>query len=180
MAENGKDWITPLAVIGGLTALAVGAVKTFYKKSKDEEVEEGKFGEEGTILATKTFSVAIISKDGSSGGGETSEPSELTPANVVLGTANFHALVVKASEVFKLETGIAPAFIPAYVLLTPSKSAYNYGETVKVEAKTYLTNEYVFQYWDVDGEWLGTANPMNYLVLNNHILTAHFREKEAY
>ncbi|MBU1067179.1 hypothetical protein KKE60_05300 [Patescibacteria group bacterium] len=61
-----------------------------------------------------------------------------------------------------------------WVTKTPDKTRYNYGEIV-----TLLANKapgYRFNYWDVDGEWLSTDNPINFAVFADHTVTAHFTE----
>jgi len=54
----------------------------------------------------------------------------------------------------------------------PSKPLYDYGEVVKLTA--HALYDYIFQYWDCDGEFLDTRNPINFMVTADHTLTAHF------
>lgn len=58
----------------------------------------------------------------------------------------------------------------------PDKTRYSYGEIVKLTAYPY--SGYVFWYWDCDGEVLDTTNPINFMVMADHTLTAYFREVE--
>jgi len=59
-----------------------------------------------------------------------------------------------------------------YVTKSPDKPTYSEGETVVLTATP--ASGYRFSYWDCDGEWLGSANPISFLVMASHTLTAHF------
>jgi len=59
-----------------------------------------------------------------------------------------------------------------WVTKEPDKATYSYGEMVKLTA--HNAPGYRFSYWDVDGEWLSSYSPINYMVLADHTVTAHF------
>ncbi|GAJ24140.1 unnamed protein product, partial [marine sediment metagenome] len=58
------------------------------------------------------------------------------------------------------------------VFKEPNKTRYAYGEIVKLTADPYSGHR--FTYWDVDGEYLDYINPINFIVLADHTVTAHF------
>ncbi|GAI73820.1 unnamed protein product, partial [marine sediment metagenome] len=35
---------------------------------------------------------------------------------------------------------------------------------------------YALDHWDCDGEWMGTATSLNFMVLASHTLTANYRK----
>ena len=54
----------------------------------------------------------------------------------------------------------------------PSKSLYSYGEIIKLTARA--ASGYRFAYWDKDGAYLSSYNPVTTAVLSSHRITAHF------
>ena len=59
MAVKEKDWVTPVAIVGGGAAMLVGAVLLLRKPKKPEEVEEGEWAEATTVLARQEFQVVV-------------------------------------------------------------------------------------------------------------------------
>lgn len=55
---------------------------------------------------------------------------------------------------------------------SPDKDRYAYGEIVKLTAHPVPGR--TFDYWTVNGEWLGYSNPINFMVTGNYTVTAHF------
>ncbi len=53
-----------------------------------------------------------------------------------------------------------------------NSNQYAYGAVVSITAQP--ASGYQFAYWDADGENLGNANPINFAVMRNHTVTAHF------
>jgi len=80
---------------------------------------------------------------------------------------------------FTLTTSTEPAV--GYVTKKPDKDLYESGERVKLTAflKSQYADKYIFQSWWVDDEFLDTANPINFIVMASHHLTAYFLEIEA-
>ncbi len=72
---------------------------------------------------------------------------------------------------FTLSVRVRP-LAGGWVTKEPDKARYSYGEIVKLTARN--APGYRFDYWDVDGEWLDTANSINFMVMASHTLTAHF------
>ncbi|MBA7667987.1 hypothetical protein ES703_76089 [subsurface metagenome] len=59
------------------------------------------------------------------------------------------------------------------VTKNPNKPRYSLGEIVQVTAEGRLGRD--FDYWTLEtGEYLDTANPINFMVMASHTLTAHF------
>jgi len=70
----------------------------------------------------------------------------------------------------------ADPVIGGWVVLEPDKGEYAFGEIVRLTAKESPSLGYKFRYWDCDGAWLDTTNPLNFLVAADHTLTAHFKQ----
>jgi len=59
------------------------------------------------------------------------------------------------------------------VLRDPDKTRYALGEVVKLTAEPYSGHR--FTLWDVDGQFLDYSNPINFMVMAEHTVTAHFK-----
>jgi len=76
-----------------------------------------------------------------------------------------------AAETLVLTLNSDPIY-GGWITISPNKTRYAYGEIIVCQAHRIWP--WNFQYWDVDGEWIGDAETINFMILNNHVLTAHF------
>lgn len=61
-----------------------------------------------------------------------------------------------------------------YVTKDPNKDRYAYGEIVKLTATAIWPREFDYWYLKETNEWLSSGNPINFMVLANHIVVAKF------
>lgn len=76
-----------------------------------------------------------------------------------------------AGETLTLTLNSDP-FYGGWITISPNKTRYAYGEIIVCQAHRIWP--WNFKYWDVDGEWMGDAEVINLMILNNYVLTAHF------
>ena len=99
--------------------------------------------------------------------------ASLTYAWVLLDTVSFTVTVAPVPQ-FYLTLVVEP-FAWGTIDINPENPQLKYGEGQIVELTAiYDPAWYAFSYWDVDGEWLGTSNPINFMVMADHTITAHF------
>ncbi len=79
--------------------------------------------------------------------------------------------ITKVAAGFTLTVASSPSGTGS-VKKEPDKASYSSGEIVKLTATP--ASGYKFSYWDCDGESMGTTNPINFMVLASHKVTAHF------
>ena len=81
-------------------------------------------------------------------------------------------------ETYTLTTAVATPAV-GWVSKSPDKNRYAFGEIVTITAHldNWASGSYRFSYWDCDDEWLDSYSPINFMVSDNHTLTAHFRLK---
>ena len=56
----------------------------------------------------------------------------------------------------------------------PSKDLYYYGEIVKLTANPFVGSSFSYWYLKETNEWLDSSNPINFMVLANHVVVAKF------
>ncbi len=76
-------------------------------------------------------------------------------------------------EQYTLELASEP-FIGGNIIDEPDKPYYSYGEIVKLTADPFSWLGYRFSHWTFDGEWMGTANPINLMMTRSGRVTAYF------
>jgi len=94
---------------------------------------------------------------------------------VIKGEGIYSDAVLWDAYTMNMEFHLITVASPSYrgkVVRFPDKATYSLGEVVKLTATPSPGNR--FTYWDVDGEWLDTRNPINFAVFADHTVTAHF------
>ena len=86
----------------------------------------------------------------------------------------FYENIIKVVEEYTLTTKVSPTGA-GRITKEPDKTKYEFGESVKLTDYPY--SGYEFSYWDSDGELLSYGNPINFMVMASHTLTAHFKEE---
>ena len=97
--------------------------------------------------------------------------SDWKPEHANLAQAPFQVTISQAEAIYILDIASDPIYA-GWVTTNPEKPLYAYGEIVEVTAHRIWP--YEFTYWDADGERLGNANPIYFMILGSHRLTAHF------
>jgi len=127
------------------------------------EVAPGAWLPAHTELDRKSFTVTITEV----------VPGGWLPAYAELDRKPFTVTITEVVlEYYTVEVASDPIW-GGWVVQEPDKDKYVYGEIVKLTAKEIWP--YKFWYWDFNGEWLTTANPINFLVTRDGTVTAHFR-----
>ncbi|MBA7476497.1 hypothetical protein ES707_11883 [subsurface metagenome] len=131
-------------------------------------------GKTATITA-RLDSWAIGSYEFDHWGGDASGTS---PTTTVTMNRDKHVIAYfKAlAGVYTLTVRQSPAV--GWITKDPDKAKYAYGEIVKVTTymDSWAIGTYALNYWDCDGEWVGTAASFNFMVLASHTLTANYRK----
>ena len=64
-----------------------------------------------------------------------------------------------------------------WITIEPDKPKYSYGDFIKLTSymDSWAIGSYAFNYWEKDGEWLDTRNPVNTIVTGNNVFVARYR-----
>lgn len=109
-------------------------------------------------LARAPFSVDIVESD-------------WLPAHTELARALFSVNIVVV-EYYTLTLKAYPGIWAGFITQEPEMHEYPYGFIVKLTAVSIWPHD--FGYWECDGEWLSDANPINFIVIRDHTITAVF------
>ena len=191
MRRNPDDTGRNIALLALVGAVGYGLYSWWLKPEPEVPVEEGEWASANVELARKGFSVIIrepITGDWRPANAELARiPFSVTikepivgdwrPANTELARQPFMVSIKAPVETYILNIKVNP-LETGYVIRDPTKDRYVFGEIVTLAAYPIWT--YEFNYWDCDGEWLDSANPINFMVLADHTLTANFRTRGGY
>lgn len=192
MAEAEKiDIVTGVGVTAGILGIGLGTYLLLKKPPK--EVEEGEWAEAGTILANRMVELVISEIE-----------LGWRPANTELASKSLQIIIREpmvgdwrpantelASQKITIEITEVPITPPpgefwlevlpdiedyeifgGWATKEPDKAKYTFGEIVKLTA--YPVYGWRFTYWDVDGQFLDSNNPINFMVTADQVVTAHF------
>ena len=103
--------------------------------------------------------------------------SGTSPTTTVYMNGDKHVIAYfrAVAGIYTLTVRQSPAV--GWITKSPDKPKYAHGDIVQITSykDSWAIATYALDYWDCDGEWVGTAASFSFMVLASRTLTAHYR-----